>query len=326
MMDERRAWQTGALHQRLAKQTEYALTTGALRSIVTDYEWLVAGELKFLVRILANLARKEAALKTQKQHEQTTGKAFNPFLPYEQDLYVCDISDTHVCLLNKFNVVDHHLLIITRAFESQVTWLNAADFVALAQCLQEIDGLAFYNGGAEAGASQPHKHLQLIPLPLFAGDRASETHPSATRLPIEPAIATALTARSFPTAQAPATSFSVPTWPFAHAIAPLTLASEPNQAGKDLHQCYRQLLTALHSGDPSGQWQGKHHQAYNLLVTRNWMMIVLRSQESYESIPVNALGFAGSLLVKNAEQLAQLKEIGPLALLQQVSVNDVETR
>ena len=56
---------------------------------------------------------------------------------------------------------------MTRAFEEQTDLLNLEDFAALWFCLQEIDGLAFFNGGKIAGASQRHKHLQLIPLPFF---------------------------------------------------------------------------------------------------------------------------------------------------------------
>ena len=46
---------------------------------------------------------------------------------------------------------------------------DGADFDALARGLAAIDGLAFYNGGTVAGASQPHKHLQLVPVPLGVG-------------------------------------------------------------------------------------------------------------------------------------------------------------
>jgi ATP adenylyltransferase len=48
-------------------------------------------------------------------------------------------------------VVDHHILIVTRAFEDQDTWLTLADFEALAICMAEIDGLAFFNGGRWRG-------------------------------------------------------------------------------------------------------------------------------------------------------------------------------
>ena len=113
-------------------------------------------------------------------NRRTTGRK-NPFLPYEPDLYVADVSPTHVCILNKYNVVDLHLLIITRAFEHQESRLRLPDFQALWRCLVEYDSLGFYNSGHLSGASQPHKHLQVVPLPL-AGSGC------ANRVPFEPML------------------------------------------------------------------------------------------------------------------------------------------
>ncbi|HEY9871936.1 MAG TPA: hypothetical protein V6D12_00765, partial [Candidatus Obscuribacterales bacterium] len=109
----------GTLWDKVTKQTEFALSCGALHPIPTKCEILEQDGIRFLVRILSNLVRKDEAKQKQDKAPDTSGKDFNPFLPYEQDLFVADISDTHVCLLNKFNIVDHHLLIITREFEEQ---------------------------------------------------------------------------------------------------------------------------------------------------------------------------------------------------------------
>ena len=46
-------------------------------------------------------------------------------------MFVADVSDTHLCLLNKFNVIEHHLLIVTRKFEHQETLLTVRDFQAV---------------------------------------------------------------------------------------------------------------------------------------------------------------------------------------------------
>ena len=89
------------------------------------------------------------------------------------------VSGTHVAILNKFNVVDRHLLIVTREFEEQRSLLTPRDFEAWWRCLGEYESIGFYNGGAEAGASQPHKHLQLVPLPLA---------PLGPAVPIEPLL------------------------------------------------------------------------------------------------------------------------------------------
>ncbi|PZV06374.1 MAG: phosphorylase [Leptolyngbya sp.] len=288
----------GALWSKIQQQTRHAQLSGALQPIDTRYEFLEQGGMRFLVRILANLARKEKADLAQ-QHQQRLGKPVNPFLPYDPDLFVANLSATHLCLLNKYNVVDHHILIVTRAFEDQDSWLTLADFEALAICMADIDGLAFYNGGRLAGASQRHKHLQLVPPPLC---------PDRGPLPLATVIADlALEANS----SNPVVS---PQLPFRHAIASLEAGTSPS--GKTLLETYRTLMT--HLGNDWGQ--APQAFPYNLLITRDWMMAVARQQEHYQSIPVNSLGFAGSLLVKNLEQFDLLKTLGPMTVLQQVAV------
>lgn len=285
----RKPWQPRTLRSKLQKQTQHGLVTGALKPIDTRYEIIADGGVAFIVRILTNLNRKAQARKVQTQ------KKTNPFLPYDQNLYVTDISDTHVCLLNKFNVVDHHFLIVTQRFESQLNWLTLTDFEALHRCLTDVAGLFFYNGGTAAGASQPHKHLQVVPQ-------------SSMDVPVETAI------------QAAAFIDSIdgigqsPQLPYAHRIAKIPT----NSGATQWLQIYRQLLTSLAIGDVTGQWYGVQRCAYNLLGTRNWMMVVPRHRDDYLEISVNSLGFAGSLLVKNQEQMAQLKDIGPMTLLKEV--------
>lgn len=46
------------------------------------------------------------------------------------------LSRTHTLLLNKFNVVAHHLICVTREFEQQTEPLNAADLEATWTAMQ----------------------------------------------------------------------------------------------------------------------------------------------------------------------------------------------
>ncbi|MGF1600727.1 MAG: phosphorylase [Thermosynechococcaceae cyanobacterium] len=278
----------GSLWGCITQRTTEALACGALLSIPTIDEQLEQGGLTFVVRVSRNVVRKQTASKTSKQSP-------NPFLPYDTDLFVTDLSPSHVALLNKFNVVDHHLLIITRHFESQESWLTQHDFAALAQCMAEINGLAFYNGGQNAGASQRHKHLQLVPLPLSPAHRHA--------VPLE-----ALFDDSMETGKLARLSF-------AHAIVALDLdwSLAPDILAVNLDQHYRHLYES--AGLPTGE----QPQPYNLLLTRRWMFLVPRSQESHAGISVNALGFSGSLFVRNREQLEQLKAMGPMTILEQVA-------
>ena len=298
---EKSVLQPGSLWSRTVQQTEFARQCGALKSIETEYHLLQQQDITFVVRTLANIARKEQARQQQQKQEQNTGKQIDPFLPYEPDLFVGDLSPTHICLLNKFNVVNRHLLIVTRDFEEQTDLLNLSDFKALDRCLQEIDGLAFFNGGKSAGASQRHKHLQLIPLPFL---------PDMVHLPIEPEIAKIDFKKSLG---------KIDSFPFRHGVASLEIPSDSSVEvrAEIMLQKYLALLNyvGLECNDGTVQQPG----AYNFLATRNWMTIVPRSQESFQNISINSLGFAGSLFVRDRATLKLLRELTPIKLLTEVT-------
>lgn len=287
--------QPGTLWPTLLQRTAYARDRNAILSIPTTPEVIEQSGVAFQVRVIMALAMKAIATAAQSNGD--------PFLPYDPDLFVAEISPTHVALLNKFNVVDHHLLLVTRAFEDQEMPLTREDCAALLIGLAEINGLAFYNAGRAAGASQRHKHLQLIPLSAF---------PEA-QLPIEPLL------RSV---QMAGTTGKVPGLPFIHASAPMDPAwlDQRKDGAPSLLACYRSLLRAAGMSVEVDLKTPAPMHPYNLLVTRQWLMLVPRSQEFFEGISINALGFAGALLVKDAGQLDLLRRHGPMTALQRVVV------
>jgi ATP adenylyltransferase len=285
----------GTLWPTLLERAAYARERRAILSIPTEPEVIEQGDMAFQIRVIRALAMK--ALMTAAQSNA------DPFLPYDPDLFVAELSPTHVALLNKFNVVDHHLVVVTRSFESQESLLTREDCAALLICLSEIDGVAFYNAGPAAGASQRHKHLQLIPLSAFPN----------SQLPIEPLVRTVKMAGA---------TGMVPGLPFLHAYAPMNLAWLHSQkdGASSLLTCYLSLLRAV--GLPVEATGGSLVPAapYNLLITRQWLLLVPRSQEFFEGISINALGFAGALLVKDTAQLAILRKEGPMNALQHVAL------
>lgn len=294
------AFQPGALCSTLVAVTAHALACGALRPIETTQAVLDDGGIRFVIRQVSSLSLKPAAPSVNQSVEPASPRpVVDPFLPYDPDLFVADLSRTHVALLNKFNVIDHHLLIVTRAFESQEALLDLDDFAAWFSCLTEFDALGFYNGGREAGASQPHKHMQVVPLPL--GD-------SGQSLPIAPLIDSACF---------DGPSGNLPRLPFTHAFA--RLAPAPiEQAAAHALDVYHTLLRAV--ALQTKVVDGRMHQSapYNLLITPRWMLLVPRSAECAAGIPINSLGFAGSLFVRDARQLDELRRIGPMAALRKV--------
>ncbi|MCA9594211.1 MAG: phosphorylase [Myxococcales bacterium] len=246
------------LWESAAARTAAATAAGALSPIQTRVEELWDGGMRFCIREVKALA-----------HKPPAPSAADPFLPYDPALFVADVGPRHVVLLNKYPVLPDHLLIVTRQFEEQTAPLTEDDFEVVADALAPAPALAFYNSGRLAGASQRHKHLQLVRLPLL---------PGAAEASFEALLSSASEV------------------PFRQA--------HRNVAGRHLAPLYREMLEELDSPE-----------AYNLLLTERTMMLVPRVAERFEGISVNALGFAGALLVKDEVQRDRLLQHGPMAAL-----------
>ncbi len=283
--------------------TEQALSSGALLPSPTEYEFVEDSGMRFFVRILSGPRQKDEAREQQEKEASATGRQVNPFLPYEGDLFVADISETHLAILNKFNVVEHHLLIITRGFEDQEKLLTLNDFKALWVCMAEYNALGFYNAGEAAGASQRHKHLQMVPLPLA---------PEGPQVPIEPLLANTRFNGVFG---------AVPAFPFLHVFAHIEpgIVKSPPDAAKKTFELYCAMLREAGMTSPVGKGQ-RQSGPYCLLVTRGWMLLVPRSREFFDAISINSLGFAGAFLVRNQEQLERVKSCGPMTVLREVAL------
>ncbi|MDX1410930.1 MAG: hypothetical protein R3351_02125, partial [Nitrospirales bacterium] len=109
MRNDRWVFKRGTLWKLLQERSERAKKLGVLHAIQTRSVFVQQNNLQFLVRIVSDLAKKD-----QEKIEKglRNARAINPFLPYDEDLWVTDISPTHVCLLNKFNVIDNHILLV----------------------------------------------------------------------------------------------------------------------------------------------------------------------------------------------------------------------
>lgn len=84
--------------------------------------------------------------------------------------------------------------------------------------------------------------------------------------------------------------------------------------------CYYSLLSAVElEKDDNSKVQSS---PYNLLITQKWMLIVPRVQESFASISINSLGFAGSLFVRDRQQIKLLEEITPMEILAKVAFSE----
>lgn len=279
-----------------ARTSERARASGALVPLDTCVRTISSAGTTFVVRVSNDVQRKQPVT----DPDTTPGDPFSP--PYETDLFVGYVSDTHAALLNKFNVLDDHLLLVTRHWAEQAEMLTTADYEALLLGLAGMDGLAFYNGGAEAGASQPHKHLQIVPLPL------AEAGPG---LPFQDALSSC---------RWRGTIGESPDLPFAHRVMPFDPAwlADPEAQAASLQAAVEGLWRDL-GFDPHAERQPV---PYNLLATRQWLWLVPRTTAGWRGLPVNALGYAGALIAQDEDAFERLRHEGPLRLLTDCALPD----
>lgn len=269
-----------------------ALASGDLKPIVTEQTELVDDGLRFVVRSLPTLAGKNSAIPGGPRDP-----GFNPFLSPDPALKLGPLGEHHTAILNKFPVSAHHIVIATNEFREQLEPLDRSDFAALARLLVESGGVGFYNGGAQAGASQRHKHLQWIP------DAPGNAN-LAEWLPGLPADAQPLAAVVHPRLDV------------RHCFVRTDFASGMaiDRAATNLHRAYEHAVERLGlEPDDDGLLPPS-----NLLVGDGWMLLVPRSREHFDDVSINALAFGGTFFVRDPAKIEVLRSTGPLRVLKEV--------
>ncbi|MGF1700115.1 phosphorylase [Photobacterium makurazakiensis] len=256
--------------------SESALQVGALMPIATDAEEVEEEGVCYLTHVLTPNAKKKPIA------EQTIAKKIiarnmkaNPFLPYEQALFVAEAGSEHVCLLNKFPVLSPHLLICSKEFVPQSSLLNQADFDSWLLGFTEPDVFGFFNSGPVAGASQLHRHMQLVRTPIPLNTIISEG-----------------------------------SFPFSHCVFPI---DNHHLAAEYLYDYYHDAIDAL----GLGKGRGGELSPYNLLLSRNWMVVIPRTKNNIQGVFSNGFNYSGRFLVKSVEHQQWLIRYGLMNYLKE---------
>lgn len=221
-------------------------------------------------------------------------KKIDPFENPSPELLLASIppsSPTHALVLNKFPVIPNHFILATKAWKAQTDLLEPADLEATYECLRAWANptnlnpskststrlFAFFNSGEDSGASQPHRHLQFLPVEAMHQPGTESWAPLIDLLTTQP--------------HNPPTFQSHPALPFAHFALPLP----PNPSPDTLHTIYialyRAAVGAVQGSDPreglsSTATQGPSAISYNLAMTLETMMIAPRRAETAR-VPVD---------------------------------------
>ncbi|KJZ74944.1 hypothetical protein HIM_05675 [Hirsutella minnesotensis 3608] len=138
----------------------------------TQVALLSVGSIPFQLRFSPALANKPKGPRSESGGEQ---KPADPFAHPPASLFIGDVGPAHYLVLNKFAVVPEHFILATREFKQQTHVLEESDLEATLACIKAFrsDGqdegrrgglFAFFNSGEHSGASQPHRHIQLLPV------------------------------------------------------------------------------------------------------------------------------------------------------------------
>merc|ERR1712000_531718 len=151
----------------------HARRDGDLHYFPTQVTVFTTGTIPFQLRYSPALANKP---KGPPPSSSSPSKPIDPFENPPQALRITDLGPSHFLVLNKFAVVPEHFILATTDFKPQTHVLEQSDLEATLACIASYeaarkndehnkDGLfAFFNSGEHSGASQPHRHIQLLPV------------------------------------------------------------------------------------------------------------------------------------------------------------------
>ncbi|RHZ61126.1 putative bis(5'-nucleosyl)-tetraphosphatase [Aspergillus thermomutatus] len=243
---------------------------------------------KYQLRYCPALAKKPSA---PKPDQDRSGPKPDPFENPSAELLIAQIpqeNPTYTLVLNKYPVIPNHFILATKAWKSQTDLLEKEDLDAAYACVkawrddqtEKADSgskrlFAFFNSGDESGASQPHRHLQFLPVEAMSqGDSGSW----------RPFIDTVSSQSVGPESE----YRRLNQIPFAHFALPLP----QNPSADTLHAIYLSLYRVALStargslGDHARVTDGPAAISYNLAMTESTMMICPRRSETGR-IPVD---------------------------------------
>ena len=216
------------------------------------------------------------------------GPKINPFKPWDKILEIDSIGNGHQLILNKYPVQLGHILLITNEWKEQNGWLDIKDWEAIKEVNKDTSGLWFFNSGPLAGASQPHRHIQLL-----------RRDPSELSCPREKWIL-ALNNLNYKNEK------------FSKNIILKKFSKSLNE--ENIHEIYKELAYKLGLGEP--RKDKKPRYPYNLIFTNKWIILIKRKTDNLFGISINALGYAGYILVTEKSDINYLRKFGPEKLLE----------
>ncbi|PVH88922.1 Ap4A phosphorylase-like protein II [Cadophora sp. DSE1049] len=279
------------------KQFLSAQENGDLTFYATRVSILQCGGQLFQLRFSPALANKPKFSKPK----TPCSKPFDPFDNPPAGLFITSLPPSHFLVLNKFPVIPDHFILATKDFKQQTDLLEKDDLEAAYACLkayrdngEELFG--FFNCGEHSGASQPHRHIQFLPV-------------ESMRSGIEPDAKWNVLVDSLVKEPRPALPFSY----FSAHVPENASAEELHRIYADLYSRACQVVKRADAASSSTTASSQESAiSYNLGFTDRAIILCPRASEGLKiggssdnmigPIALNGTVLGGTLLVKSEEE------------------------
>ncbi|KAL1863209.1 bifunctional AP-4-A phosphorylase/ADP sulfurylase [Paecilomyces lecythidis] len=294
----------------------------------TQLTTLHASGVPYQLRYCPALAKKQN--QAPKPDEKKAPKP-DPFENPSPDLLIAEIprdQPRYALVLNKFPVIPNHFILATKAWKSQTDILEKEDVEATYACLQSwgettTDGgqdrsldaakrlFAFYNSGEESGASQPHRHIQFLPVEAMRESESDPWRPLVDHFASEKVTKTG------------SGLLVLPQLPFMHFARDIPSNPSADMLYEIYLSLYRAAVTAARgASEDLSRTEGPAAISYNLAMTLSTMIICPRRSETAQltidpqqasdvhqagTLSLNGTILAGTLMVKAEAEWNELR-------------------
>jgi ATP adenylyltransferase/5',5'''-P-1,P-4-tetraphosphate phosphorylase II len=210
------------------------------------------------------------------------------------------INSTHILALNIYPVFRPQYLLLTfDSYRSQSEALDLQDVEASWDFLCTEGGedyYVMYNCAQEAGCSRNHKHVQILQKPEISSPESGF--------------------RFFPDIEEHKTMTKVPYVYFLQYFN-----QRISMEAIEVFGIYREVLRKCRKTLGIKKDDEETVCPHNVVLTKNWMLVIPRRTGTYKGVMVNAAGMMGMPTVANEELFAIWREIGPSKALSEFGVS-----
>jgi sulfate adenylyltransferase (ADP) / ATP adenylyltransferase len=270
--------------------------------------------MQFEFRISDVLLKKRILPRDAPERKGPGGVFTNP----EKEFVLAQLNGTHTLIFSKHCMYRPHYVLHTKAFAPQTDDLDESDLSAALTVLKAFERphMVIFNCGVDAGASQGHKHMQLfpyspdVPFRVFP-DNVHDTE-SKSRGPGKAGwTLTSLIPSEDVTSD-------IPGVPHRHFVIQLPDAVNVTE----IHDRYRKLLNEV----KLAHMQYGHGEAYNIIMTINWLCLIPRRNAGKGTTAANAAGMIGLVWLRDQAERDSWADLGFSNHLRYLGMPLVQTR